>query len=264
MTYKRLVLLQLAMLAGLVGQARINIGLTYAPFLVNYAARNSNTALFEKTGMPYGQLFGLQFYTALSRSSTLSFGAGISQVRYRKETSGIFPESNAFGITVIDQRNGYWTFPVSFYQTFARRSGAGSYGGLRITYLPAVLGRSDTHISTYAGAVESSYATNYRDDSQAFQHSLLVSFSNQLQLGRNSPTISFDPYLGIGSGYEKRDKMNICTISFGIQIGFRFSVPEISIDTHREPDKEKEKKKQELLKKQKEIEQQLNKQPKTR
>ncbi len=262
MTRKSVFLLQLALLAGLIAQARVNVGILYSPFLVRYSASAANLRLLEKTELPSGQFAALQFYTALSRNSTLGFGAGISQVNYHKQLSGIFPESNAFGIMDVEQRNGYWIFPVTFFQTVGRRSGAGGYSGIRLTYLPAVRGRAATTVRTYAGAEGSSYAALYRNTSQAFQHSLLLAYSNQIQFGRNSGTLIFDPFIGIGSGYEQRDGMRLCTVSFGVQLGYRFSFPEIRIELHKQQDSRKANKKKELEQKQKEIEQQLSK-PKT-
>lgn len=262
MTRKSFFLLQLAILAGLIAQARVNVGILYSPYLVRYNTSAIHTSLLQKTELASGQFAALQFYTPLSRNSTLGFGAGVSQVNYSKQLSGIFPESNAFGIMNVEQRNGYWVFPVTFFQTMGRRTGAGGYTGIRLTYLPAIRGREETRVNTYAGAAGSSYATLYRNTSQAFQHSLLLAFSQQLQFGRNSGTFIFDPYIGIGSGYEQRDGMRLCTVSFGVQLGYRFSLPEISIELHKQQDSRKDKKKKELEQKQKEIEQQLSK-PKT-
>lgn len=262
MTRKSFFLFQLAILAGLIVQARVNVGVLYSPFLVKYNASAANLSLLEKTELPSGQFAALQFYTQLSRSSTLGFGAGVSQINYHKQLSGIFPGSNAFGMMDVEQRNGYWIFPVTFFHTVSRARGAGSYSGIRLTYLPAVRGRAETTVRTFAGAEGSSYTTLYRNTSQAFQHSLLLGYSNQFQFGRNSGTLIFDPYIGIGSGYEQRDRMRLCAVSFGVQFSYHFSFPEIHIELHKQQDSRKEKKKQELLKKQQEIEQQLSK-PKT-
>jgi hypothetical protein len=262
MTRKSFFLFQLAILAGLIVQARVNVGILYAPFLVKYNSSAAQMSLLEKTELPSGQFAALQFYTQLSRNSTLGFGAGVSQVNYHKQLSGIFPESNAFGMMDVEQRNGYWIFPVTFFQTAGRSRGVGGYSGIRLTYLPALRGRSETTVRTFAGAEGSSYTALYRNNSQAFQHSLLLAYSNQFQFGRNSGILILDPFIGIGSGYEQRDGMRMCTVSFGIQLGYRFSLPEISIELHKQQDSRKDKKKKELEQKQKEIEQQLSK-PKT-
>lgn len=238
-----------------------NIRLEYAPVFYRYETGT------RFSGGLAGQLqFGASFYGGLtysfqlSRKSSLALGLGLLRNRFGKQYQGIFPETNAYGLAVVSQRNDYWVFPVSYFQSFSSRTNYTA--GVRISYLPCVLGAARRDIVLAGGAAQSGFEERFTDDSQVFEHSLRLYTSNQVATGKGGMIIGIDPYIGFGSGFFKSDGMKINTISLGLSLGLQFKAPRISIDIERKPDPDELRKKKELEQKQKEIEQQLKNKPK--
>ncbi|TND05361.1 MAG: hypothetical protein FD123_3654 [Bacteroidetes bacterium] len=237
------------------------IRLDYSPIMIRagYSGRLVN-GFYENLDFRNGNYFGLNYSIPLTRSSSLSFGLGLTRIGFQKETQGIFPETNTYGLAAVTQRNDYWTFPASFYYSFARRTNGNS--GIRLSYVPCVLGGTRAEISLLGGAEQSSFAADYRDDSQPFRHSLLLYITNMLGNRKRSLFLGLDPFIGIGSGFFKSDGVKLNTMSFGISFNLQFNMPRISIDLERKPDPKQIQKQNELKQKQKEIEEQLKNKPK--
>jgi|GEM_PF-3132608 len=237
------------------------IRIDYSPFFLRagYSGRLTN-GFYETLDFRNANYFGLTFSTPLSRSSTLSYGLGFTRVGFEKQTQGIFPETNAYGLAVVKQTNSYWTFPVSCFFSLARRTNGNS--GIRLAYLPCVLGGTKAEISLLGGAEQSAFAANYRDDSQPFRHSLLLYIANTI--GNRSRTLFFglDPFIGIGSGFFKSDGAKLNTMSFGVSLSMQFRLDNISITLEKESSRGNQSRKEALERKQKEIEKQLKNSPK--
>lgn len=217
-----------------------------------------------------GNYVGGSYHFAVGRNNSLSIGIGLSKIIYQKEWLGIFPESNQFGIATVNGQIDYWSFPVSYSWSSGSRPRSfyrcGGYRrdilrfGFSITYTPSFEGRNSFSVNTLGGADQSTFISSFQSNEQAFQHSLTLGLSDQLYLFENRIRLDVEPYAGIGSGFFKETGTNINNISYGLRfrIGLKAKLPKISIE--REVDKgNAEEKKKQLLQKQKEIEEQLNK-----
>ncbi len=209
------------------------------------------------------------------KRNSLSIGMGLSSIGYQKEWQGIFPESNQFGIVVVNGSIGYWSFPIAYnYIPGKAYRGPGRhyrYGrdrfrfGFKITYVPSFLGQSSFSVTTYGGADPTTFLSTFESNEQPFQHSLTFGLNDQLVLLNKHLRLELEPYIGIGSGYFKETGTNLTTLSYGLRmhIGLFAKLPRISIEKEIDSGHTEEKKKL-LQKKQQEIEEQLkqNKNPK--
>lgn len=239
--------------------ARAYVRLDYSPLFIRsgYEGRFVN-GYYERLDFRNANYFGITGSMACSRNTSASIGVGLTRAGFQKETQGFFPATNQYGLAVVTQRNDYWTFPVSFFFSFSTRSANTS--GIRLSYVPMVLGATHRTISLAGGAEQSDFASTYSDDSQPFRHSLLLYVSNIV--GNRNRTLFFgiDPFIGIGSSFFKSDGVKLNTMTYGISCSVQFKLPHISIE--RRPDPDKQRQQQAIRQKQKEIEQQLKNKPK--
>lgn len=228
------------------------------------------TGISEELNRCEGNYVGGSYHFAVGRNNSLSIGIGLSKIIHQKEWLGIFPESNQFGIATVNGQIDYWSFPVSYSWSSGSRPRSfyrcGGYRrdilrfGFSITYTPSFEGRNSFSVNTLGGADQSTFISSFQSNEQAFQHSLTLGFSDQLYLFENRIRLDVEPYAGIGSGFFKETGTNINNISYDLRfrIGLKAKLPKISIEREVNKGNAEEKKKQ-LLQKQKEIEEQLNK-----
>ena len=225
--------------------------------------------LTEKIIRTEGKGTGLTFQIANGRNASFGLGMGLNTISFQKETQGVFSETNQFGIAQVDGTISYWCFPISYSLTIPRayyrscnRSNKSNHS-FKLFYVPCYEGYRSININTLGGAELSSFANTYEMNEQHFQHSLLFSISNQFFLASKQIKISIDPFVGLGSGYFKESATHINTVSYGVNVSlaFHFKLPTISVEKEVDSKNADEKKKQ-LEQKQKEIKDQLNKQPK--
>jgi hypothetical protein len=233
----------------------------------------TTAGLFEKLNRCEGNYAGASYHFAWGRKNSLSIGMGLSKVSYQKEWMGIFPESNQFGVATVNGQIGYWSFPFSYTWIggFGSRGLTRNYRsgkdrlhfGLSITYVPSFEGRNAFSVNTSGGADLNTFLSSFHTNEQSFQHSLTVGLCDQLFLLNKNIRIDLEPYAGIGSGYFKESGLSINNICFGwrFRIGLSATLPSISIEKEVNTGNAEEKKKL-LEQKQKEIQEQLNKNPK--
>lgn len=249
-------------------------GVSYSNFLLRspQSGRIVN-GLFENVSRIQGQYYGGNIAFPCFGNGQFGIGLGLSRITFQKETQGVFTETNEYGYAIVNGKNDRWTFPISYawvkHPIYKNRGPKGyqpPYGnfhsGIRISYVPSFEGSVSSLVETFGGAVLSSYAATYTDNTQAFQHSLLFSMTNQISPRSRGIILNIDPYVGIGSGYFKSDGSDISTLSFGISLCLQLRIPDIEIEREiiRKPGNEEKKKL--LEQKQKEIEEQLKNKPK--
>ena len=228
----------------------------------------------EKLNRCEGNYSGASFHFAFGHKNSLGIGMELSKVNYQKEQSGIFPESNQFGAATINGRIAYWSFPISYTRTigfgsrkYKRYSCSGTdrfHFGFCITYTPSFEGKNSFTVNTFGGADLATFLSNFHSNEQSFQHSLTVGLSDQLFLLNKSIRLELEPYAGIGSGYFKESGTNINNISYGlrVRIGLSLKIHSISIEKEVVHTGNEAEQKKLLEQKQKEIQEQLNNNPK--
>jgi hypothetical protein len=236
-------------------------------FRFDQPSPKNNTALDQRTLNSTGNYSGAVFHFGVGNTTAFSIGAGLSNIHYEKQWLGIFPEKDQFGVVRIKGNIKYWSFPVSLRLMSYSTKRYGCRGplrtfwqfGMNISYIPSFAGKHTYSLKTFAGADSSLYVTNLNSNEQSFQHSILIGLSNRLYLLKSRILMEVQPCFGIGSGYFRENGTKFNNLSYGIrlQIGFRARMPRIQI--WRETNKDYTDKKQELQKKQQEIQQQLNK-----
>lgn len=265
----------LSFLLGISAQAQRNYLLfdySLSQFKISQASGTS-AGLSEKLNRCEGSFTGASFHFSLGRKNSVGIGMGLSKVSYQKQWLGTFPESNQFGAASVNGEIGYWSFPISY----TRISGFGPRGrsrnyrsgkdrlhfGFSITYEPSFEGRNSFSVNTSGGADLNTFLSGFHSNEQSFQHSLTVGLCDQLYLLDKRFRMDLEPYAGIGSGYFKESGTNLNTICFGLRfrIGISAKLPSISIEREVDTGNAEEKKKL-LEQKQKEIQEQLNKNPK--
>lgn len=273
MSKKYITTLFLSIILGLSIQAQKNYLLfdySISQFKSLQKNATSLTGISEKLNRCEGNYLGGSYHFAVGGKNSLSIGIGLSKIIYQKEWLGIFPESNQFGIANVSGQIDYWTFPVSYswtqdkyyrgYRNCHRPSQQKLRFGFSITYTPSFEGRNSFSVNTLGGADQTTFLSNFQSNEQAFQHSLTLGLSDQLYLFENRIRLDVEPYAGIGSGFFKESGTNINNISYGVRfrIGLKAKLPHISIEREVNKGNAEEKKKQ-LLEKQKQIEEQINK-----
>lgn len=234
------------------------------------AAGKPREGISEKLNRCEGNYTGASFHFAFGTKNSVGIGMGISRISYQKEWLGTFPESSQFGAAIVNGQISYWSFPVSYHwisgwsrsrnYSFTR---AKLHFGFSITYTPSFEGKNSFSANTSGGANLNIFLSNFQSSEQSFQHSLTVGFCDQLFLLSKRIRLDVEPYGGFGSGYFKESGTTVNTTCFGlrIRIGISANLPKIHIE--RESDKGNAEEKKKLLEqKQKEIQEQLNKNPK--
>jgi hypothetical protein len=234
---------------------------------------NYSNGLSKRLNRCEGSYEGASFHFAARRNNSIGIGMGLSNITYQKEWLGTFPESNQFGFATVRGQIKYWSFPVSYtriigsgvkhrYRSCYRRRENFRFG-FSITYIPSFEGKSSFTANTFGGANLDTFLSDFESNEQSFQHSLMLGLCNQFFLINKCMKIDLEPYLGIGSGYFKEYGTNINNLTYGLRlrIGFSVRLPTISIQREVDSGNAAEKKKQ-LEQKQKEIQEQLNKNPK--
>ena len=274
MSKKHIITLLVILFIGISIQAQHNY-LLFEYSISEYKLSNANrtsATLSEKLNRCEGTYVGGSFHFALGRKNSLGVGMGLSKINYQKEWLGTFPESNQFGVALVDGEIAYWSFPISYMWV----AGQGPRGlnryyrsrkdrfhfAFTFTYTPSFEGKNSFSATTAGGADQTIFLASFKSNEQAFQHSLTFGLTNQLYLLENHLRMDIEPYAGIGSGYFKESGTNINNISFGLRlrIGLKAKLPHISIEKEVNPGNSAEKKKL-LEQKQKEIQDQLNKKP---
>jgi hypothetical protein len=135
------------------------------------------------------------------------------------------------------------------------------YSSVTLTYCPSVLAKSSYNASAAGGADLALFMSAYKSDEQSFQHSLFIGFNEQLSFFDNWLSLGIEPYAGIGSGYFSANGTGFNNVAYGVhfRIGIEARFPELTIE--REVPAGNPEKKKQLEEKQKEIKDQLNKQP---
>ncbi|MBL0328524.1 MAG: hypothetical protein IPP64_03680 [Bacteroidetes bacterium] len=223
--------------------------------------------LSEKINRCEGNFIGGSYHIAVRRKHFIGIGMGLSEIKYQKEWQGTFPESNQFGVATVDGKISYWSFPVSYswiqsrgYRSYHHMNQQKLRFGFTFTYTPSFESYTSVSVTTAGGANQTTFLANFKSNEQAFQHSLTVGLCSQLFLIDNHLKMELEPSAGLGSGFFKETGTNINTVSFGLRcrIGISLKLPRITIEKEIDKGNAEEKKKQ-LLEKQKQIEEQLNK-----
>lgn len=273
MSKTHIITLFLSLILGLSIQAQQNY-LMFDYSISQYKSIQKNgtsvTGISEKLNRCEGNYLGGSYYFSIERNNSLSIGIGLSKIIYQKEWQGVFPESNQFGIATVNGQIDYWSFPVSYsWSSGSRPRSFYRCGGYRrdrlrfgfiITYTPSFEGRNSFSVNTLGGSDQTTFLSSFQSNEQAFQHSLTLGLSDQFYLLENRIRLDVESYAGIGSGFFKETGTNINNISYGVRfrIGIKAKLPKISIEKEVYKGNAEEKKKQ-LLEKQKQIQEQINK-----
>jgi hypothetical protein len=218
-----------------------------------------------------GTYIGESFHLALGRYNSLSLGLGLTTINYEKQWLGVFRENNQFGAATLKGKIQYLSLPLSL--TLITGTGLKRYRssyrnpfrfGINIRYVPSFQTGNSFAMNTYAAADSSSFFSGYHPGTREFQHSLTIGFCNQLLLFNKKDKkllVTVEPYIGYGSGFfYVKGGSSAFTYGIKFQLGIHLKLPRIRIEREVNPGNAAEKKKL-LEQKQKEIEQQLNKQP---
>lgn len=239
----------------------------------NSHSKGTASGLSEKLSRYEGNYAGASYHLACGRKNYLSLGMCLSTILYQKEWQGTFPQSNQYGAASVNGQISYWSFPFSYTRTAASNH-RGHYRnyhsapqrfnfGFSITYTPSFKGRNSFSANTSGGADLNTFLLGFRSDEQSFQHSLTLALCDQLFLLNKAIRLDLEPYAGIGSSHFKEGGASLHTITYGLRIRIGLSVKLPNIRIEREADKGNAEEKKKLLEqKQKEIEEQLNKNPK--
>jgi hypothetical protein len=181
----------------------------------------------------------------------LDVGIGIKTVNIEREIQGVFPETNQYGVAIINTNINYWSIPITLNLVSRKLP------RICFTYVPAVIANSKQTIQKYGGAIESEYLNKFPDDISLFQQSLLCSISATFSGNRSLFTFCFNPYFGIGTGLMKDQKAIISNFTYGLGMSITIDAPSIHITrtTHDNPSRRN--KEEELKRKQEEIEKKL-------
>ncbi|MFL5766187.1 MAG: hypothetical protein ACJ77K_19750 [Bacteroidia bacterium] len=213
---------------------------------------------------------GAVFYYALENTNSISIGAGLSRIDYRKEWQGVFPSNNQFGVATLDGRLEYWSFPLTY--SISSRSSRWRYTcyrisrwsfGFDLTYTPSFISKASSSLNTSNGLSSDPSLEDFKSNEQSFQHSLAIGLPYRINFADKLLRLDVEPYAGICSGYFRETGSRVDNLVYGVRLRFciRAKLPQITID-HEVNTGNSEQKKQDLLKKQQEIRDQLNKQPK--
>lgn len=272
MSKKHIYTLLITLLLGVSIQAQrnfLNFDYSISQYKIPQAGGNAS-GLSEKLNRCEGSFIGGSYQFAVGRKSFIGIGMGLNKINYQKEWQGTFPESNQFGVAKADGKISYWSFPVSYtwiqgrayrgYRSHHHLNQQKLHFGFTFTYTPSFESYISLSVTTAGGANQTSFLANFKSNEQAFQHSLTVGFVSQLYLIDNHLKMEMEPYGGIGSGFFKETGTNINNVSFGLRcrIGISVKLPRITIEKEVDKGNAEEKKKQ-LLEKQKQIQEQLNK-----
>jgi len=272
MSKKHITILLLSFFIGISIQAQHNYLLfdySVSQFKLSQTSTTSST-LSEKLNRCEGKYAGASYHFALGRKNSIGIGMGLSKINYQKEWLGVFPESNQFGVAMVNGQIEYWSFPVSYTRTngygrnnlarYSRFKRDQAHFGFTITYTPSFIGKNSFSVNTLGGADHNTFLSSFNSNEQAFQHSLTIGLSDQFYLLENRIRIDLEPYFGMGSSFFKEGGTNINNLSFGLRcrIGLYTKLPQINIEREVAKGNAEEKKKQ-LEQKQKEIQEQLNK-----
>lgn len=240
-------------------------------FGINFSGSNKNqNGISERVLFCNGTSGALSYHFAINEENSIGIGAGLSSISYQKEFSGIFPENSEFGMANVIGRIGYWSYPITFRHHATKSRRYSHYPrsthyryGFAITYIPSFERSNTFSITTYGGADKNIFRTNFRSNEKQFQHALTIGLNDQLFIGKGKAFIGIEPYAGIAGNYFKgsTNDFNFC---YGIRfrIGFRANPPSISIEREIQSSGNEAEKKKQLEEKQKEIQEQLNKNPK--
>ena len=231
----------------------------YAFSIKTNAPIKFENGLFEKMDALHGHYWGGCYGLPITRNSAIGLGLGISTVQYQKEIQGIFPETGQYGFISINGTMNYWSLPVSYVITrSSSRFRYSYYNGIRLTYVPSFVNNSSTSLNANGGSTQSEQFLDHKKDEVRFQHSLLISITNQIYLARKLK-LCIDPYIGFGSGYFTDEKAIVSNISYGLRLSIQFRLPDISFQIEHHTDAKELEKQKLLQQKQKEIEEQLRK-----
>jgi hypothetical protein len=241
-------------------------------FKPSYTSENLD-GILKRLNRCEGNYAGASYHFAVGRRTFASIGIGISKINYKKEWLGTFPESNQFGIATVDGQISYWSFPISYTRIIASATQSGFRNcrprkekfrfGFSITYTPSFEGKNFFSATTSGGADLNTFLSGFQGNTQSFQHSLTAGFCNQFFLINKSARLDLEPYAGIGSSYFKEGGTSINNLCYGLRLRIALSakLPKIRIEKEVNTGNAEEKKKL-LEQKQKEIQEQLNRNPK--
>ena len=183
----------------------------------------------------------------------LDVGIGLKTVNIEREIQGVFPETNQYGMAIINTNINYWSIPITLNLVSRKLPKIG------FTYIPAVIANSNQTMQKYGGATESEYLKKFPDDISLFQQSLLCSISATFGGNRSLFTFCLNPYFGIGTGLMKDQKAIISNITYGLGMSITIDTPSIHITRTTQNNSSRRNKEEELKRKQEEIEKKLNK-----
>lgn len=276
MSNKHIITLLLSLFIGVSIQAQRNyLMFDYSFYQFQPSKVSGNYAgIPEKLNRCEGNYAGASYHFSLGRKNFLGIGMGLSKVNYQKEWLGTFPQSNQFGVVIVNGQIAYWSFPISYTwagssvrRSLYRNCHSGRdwlHFGFSFTYVPSFEGRNTFSVNTSGGADPNAFLSNFNSNEQPFQHSITIGLCDQVFLLNKGIRIDLEPYAGIGSGYFKENGISFNTTSFGLRfrIGFSAKLPNIQIEKETVNTGNLEEKKKLLKQKQKEIQEQLNKNPK--
>ncbi|MES2680134.1 MAG: hypothetical protein V4635_09630 [Bacteroidota bacterium] len=212
-----------------------------------------------------GTYIGESLQMGFGKVNTFGFGAGLTKIEYEKQWLGFFPDNHKFGSTTLKAKSQYLSFPFSLtlVKTLGRRSHFRSPGnafrsGLTIAYVPSFLTANNFVVTNHGAADSSSFFSAYDPAAREFQHSVTIGMCSQVFLFNNNLRLAVEPYLGTGNGHFKA-KANASTFTYGVKFQLSIKLPKIRIE--RQMIQNSDEKKKLLEQKQKEIQEQLNKQP---
>lgn len=237
--------------------AQNRLGVSYGAFVLhnNFPDKHSGS-FYERTTRTGGSSAGAHFSLPINREARLVLGIGLTKLSYTREVQGIFPETNSFGLAVVEGTVDHWTFPISYSHYLP---GRGTYvKGIKLSYVPSVAANSGMLVHKYGGAVQSDHMRTYTSDHHPFRHSLVLSLCTRFQPW-SSLNLHIEPYAGIGTGYFKAGASAVKTLSYGINLSadIRFKLPRLYIEKQVVRDPNKDQKKKDLERKQKEIQEKL-------
>ena len=228
-------------------------GANYSAGIINNSIHDNNVSnLLIMDNPAYNIYKGINF--GFGRYPFFNIGLGYTSGKFESEIQGLFPETNQYGIAVIYTNLNYWSFPISLHFITKNKT-----IGMFISYTPNIIAYSGRLVKKYGGAESSVYLSNYHEDYSVFQHSMICSLN--LNLGNTYSAFGFsvNPYIGIGSGFFRNQKQIISTLTYGVNISCLIETQGIHINWRTNNNYKKDQKEKELKKKQKEIEEKLNK-----
>ncbi|HOZ86160.1 MAG TPA: hypothetical protein PL029_00315 [Bacteroidia bacterium] len=242
------------------------LGLDYSSFVVKQKQEENFPGGLRFNILHYkGTYIGESFQLGIGGLNSLGLGIGITKIDYEKQWLGIYPDNNKFGSTTVKGKIQYISLPLSLtlVKALGRKSHFRSPGnffrsGINFTYCPSFLTSGSFVVSRYAAADSSSFLSAYEPSVREFQHAFTIGLCSQLFFFNNNLRLAVEPYLGAGTG-NFNQKQNSGNFTYGVKLQFSFLLPRISVE--RQVNRNSDEKKNLLLQKQKEIEEQLHKQP---